>query len=136
MCYSIEMQKQKNPKLRNVFTWELDLDKYGSVVDMNEITAGGQNILTFVTTRGRLCGLDLRSQELAWDLENNPKRGINIVSNYTNIIIFKFRFNVVYGCGPIPELGSTWNQSRFPCDMGHEIPAAHSILATRGTWKS
>ncbi len=65
----------KVPKLKNVFNWQLDLNKHGSVVDMSEVTSGGQNILAFVTSGGRLCGLDLRSKELAWDLENDPKYG-------------------------------------------------------------
>ena len=56
-------QNMKNPKLRNVFNWELKLDKLGSVVDMNEVTTGGQNILAFVTSRGHICGLDLRAKE-------------------------------------------------------------------------
>ena len=69
-------QQHKTPKLKNVFNYQLDLNKQGSVVDMSEVTSGGQNILAFVTSRGRLCGLDLRSRQLAWDLENDPKYGM------------------------------------------------------------
>ena len=87
--FSIEMSQssknsKSNPKLKNVFNWQLDLNKHGSVVDMSEITTGGQNVLTFVTSRGRLCGLDLRTRELAWDLENDPKYGKIIL--YTKYI--------------------------------------------------
>ena len=47
----------------------------GQVVDMAHFTAGGQNVLCYVTTKGRLCGLDLRSNETTWKLNNNPKFG-------------------------------------------------------------
>ena len=39
------------------------------------MTCGGQNVLAFVTTKGHLCGLDLRIPNLAWDLENDPRHG-------------------------------------------------------------
>lgn len=47
----------------------------GQVVEMAHFTAGGQNVLCYVTTKGRLCGLDLRSNETVWRLTNNPKFG-------------------------------------------------------------
>ena len=47
----------------------------GHVVEMAHFTAGGQNVLCYVTTRGRLCGLDLRSNETVWRLTNSPKFG-------------------------------------------------------------
>ena len=47
----------------------------GQVVEMAHFTAGGQNLLCYVTTKGRLCGLDLRSNETVWRLINNPKFG-------------------------------------------------------------
>lgn len=47
----------------------------GQVVDMAHFTAGGQNVLCYVTTKGKLCGLDLRSNETIWRLTNNPKFG-------------------------------------------------------------
>ena len=39
------------------------------------MTCRGQNVLAFVTTKGHLCGLDLRIPNLAWDLENDPRHG-------------------------------------------------------------
>jgi WD40 repeat protein len=48
----------------------------GQVVEMAHFTAGGQNLLSYVTTKGRLCGLDLRSNETVWRLTNNPKFGL------------------------------------------------------------
>ena len=39
------------------------------------MTCGGQNVLVFVTTKGHLCGLDLRIPNLVWDLENDPRHG-------------------------------------------------------------
>lgn len=73
---SIEMSEQsKTPKLKNIFNYELNMDTQGSVVEMSEMTSGGQNVLAFVTTKGHLCGLDLRARELAWNLENDPKYG-------------------------------------------------------------
>ena len=39
------------------------------------MTCGGQNVLAFVTTKGHLCGLDLRILNLVWDLENDPRHG-------------------------------------------------------------
>ena len=77
MCsdFSIESGKQKTPKAKQFLNWPLDYGEYGNVVDMSEFTSGGQNLLTFVTTKGRLCGLDLRAPGLAWDLQNNNKYG-------------------------------------------------------------
>ena len=60
-------------------TRNLDPSIYGSVVEMNEFTSGGQNVLCLVTNKGRLCGLDLRSSQLAWDLKNNPKYGVIVI---------------------------------------------------------
>ena len=59
--------------------WQLDPKEQGSIVEINEISSGGQNVISFVTTKGKLCGLDLRMQELAWDLKNDPKYGTYIV---------------------------------------------------------
>ena len=39
------------------------------------MTCAGQNVLAFVTTKGYLCGLDLRIPNLVWDLENDPRHG-------------------------------------------------------------
>ncbi|XP_019859703.1 PREDICTED: phosphoinositide 3-kinase regulatory subunit 4-like [Amphimedon queenslandica] len=68
--------KQKALKAKDVLRWELDPSLHGSVVEMTEMTCGGQNVLAFVTTKGHLCGLDLRTPNLAWDLENDPRHGL------------------------------------------------------------
>ena len=47
----------------------------GTVIDMVHFTAGGQSVICYATTRGKLCGLDLRSNENVWELTNNPKHG-------------------------------------------------------------
>ena len=53
----------------------MDPNENGLVVDMAHFTAGGQNVLCYVTTKGWLCGLDLRSNDTVWSLTNNPKFG-------------------------------------------------------------
>ena len=73
--YNIDMTKPKSPKLKSYLQYNLDYSQYGSVVDITEITTGGQNVLVFVTTKGKLCGLDLRTKDLAWELNNDPKYG-------------------------------------------------------------
>ena len=47
------------------------------------MTCGGQNVLAFVTTKGHLCGLDLRIPNLVWDLENNHRHG----KSFCNIVL-------------------------------------------------
>ncbi len=54
---------------------QLDPGNYGHVVDMATFTAGGQNVLCLATNAGKLCGMDLRTNKLAWDLTNNSKYG-------------------------------------------------------------
>ena len=53
----------------------VDPSENGLVIDMAHFTAGGQNVLCYATTKGRLCGLDLRSNDTVWSLTNNPKFG-------------------------------------------------------------
>ena len=42
---------------------------------MASFTAGGQDVVCFATTRGKLCGLDLRSNRMVWELTNEAKYG-------------------------------------------------------------
>ena len=79
--------KQKTLKAKDVLRWELDPSLHGSVVEMTEMTCGGQNVLAFVTTKGHLCGLDLRTPNLAWDLENDPRHGIECLLKKTAAIL-------------------------------------------------
>ena len=141
--------QNKNPKLKHVFNWGLDLNKHGSVVDMSEITAGGQNILAFATSKGHLCGLDLRCKELAWDLENDPKYGwllflffsVTCISkgsprlfcNYHAPCFHQLRFNALNGSGPIPVLVGIGNQSGLPHSMGYAVSTPNKKLAARRT---
>ncbi len=67
---------------------QLDLDKYGHVVDMATFTAGGQNVVCLATSTGKLCGLDLRTNMLAWDLTNNSKFGTCTFYYYNGRIDF------------------------------------------------
>ncbi|XP_064396061.1 phosphoinositide 3-kinase regulatory subunit 4-like [Halichondria panicea] len=57
---------------------QLDPGNYGHVVDMATFTAGGQNVLCLATNAGKLCGMDLRTNKLAWDLTNNSKYGLTL----------------------------------------------------------
>ena len=43
---------------------------------MASFTAGGQDVICFATTGGKLCGLDLRSNEMVWELTNEAKYGM------------------------------------------------------------
>ena len=62
--------------LRNQFS--LDPVTHGTVVDLAQFASGGQNILCLATTRGKLCGLDLRTNKEAWDLTNNGRFGLTL----------------------------------------------------------
>ena len=53
----------------------MDPANYGTVVEMASFTAGGQDVVCFATTRGKLCGLDLRSNQMVWELTNEAKYG-------------------------------------------------------------
>ena len=53
----------------------MDPVHYGTVVEMASFTAGGQDVVCFATTGGKLCGLDLRSNEMVWELTNEAKYG-------------------------------------------------------------
>ena len=55
------------------------------MVEISEMTCSGQNVLVFVTTKGHLCGLDLRIPNLVWDLKNDPRHGKSL-SRFRKII--------------------------------------------------
>ncbi|CAH1773990.1 unnamed protein product [Owenia fusiformis] len=59
------------PHTRNV-----DISEVGQVVDMNYADTGSQSILVYATVHGHLIGWDLRSNEVAWNLCNDPKKGL------------------------------------------------------------
>ena len=56
----------------------VDSQVNGTVMDMAQLTAGGQNVLCYVTTRGKLYGLDLRSNDTVWSLTNSAKFGVSV----------------------------------------------------------
>ena len=64
-----------NTKKQLLFESLIDPYERGTIVDMANFTAGGQNVLCYCTTRGKLCGLDLRSNNTVWELSNNAKFG-------------------------------------------------------------
>ncbi len=53
----------------------MDPTESGPVVDMATFTAGGEEVICYATSMGRLCGLDLRSNKPAWELTNSAKFG-------------------------------------------------------------
>ena len=64
-----------NSKKQLLFESLVDSYEHGTIVDMATFTAGGQNVICYCTTRGKLCGLDLRSNNTVWELSNNAKFG-------------------------------------------------------------
>ena len=62
-------------RIKSLLESYVDPRENGVVVDMAHLTAGGQAVLCYATTKGRLCGLDLRSNGTTWSLTNNPKFG-------------------------------------------------------------
>ena len=88
-------------------------------------------VISFVTTKGKLCGLDLRMQELAWDLKNDPKYGtyividkpFNFLENSSGLMLFMaldpFQNWVALGT----SLGY------HVLNLGSEIQSAYSSLA-------
>ena len=64
-----------NTKKQLLFESLIDPYERGTIVDMANFTAGSQNVLCYCTTRGKLCGLDLRSNNTVWELSNNAKFG-------------------------------------------------------------
>ena len=62
-------------RVKSLLESYVDPRENGVVVDMAHFTAGGQAVLCYATTKGRLCGLDLRSNDTVWSLTNNPKFG-------------------------------------------------------------
>lgn len=55
---------------------QLDAEKDGYVVDMHFFDTGSQSVLTYATVYGTIVGWDLRAPEVAWKLENGPRKGV------------------------------------------------------------
>lgn len=68
-------QSSQQSKLQ-VYQTKVDPKEEGIVVDMAQFETGSQSVLTYATSHGLVCGLDLRSSKLAWKLENDPSHGV------------------------------------------------------------
>lgn len=78
----------------------VDSVKYGRVVDISTFSTGGQELICYATSMGKLCGLDLRSSTAAWELTNNAKFGeCGITSKYVGLCLVRtggfMRYTVV-----------------------------------------
>ena len=75
--FSLSVQSKKSGQIRRQLLMDLKVDpaSYGTIVEMASFTAGGQDVICFATTRGKLCGLDLRSNQIVWKLTNEAKYG-------------------------------------------------------------
>ena len=62
-------------KRQLVFETTLDPSENGTVVDMSTFSIGGDEVICYSTTMGKLSGLDLRSSKPAWQLTNCAKYG-------------------------------------------------------------
>lgn len=57
-------------------TKNIDVDSEGLIVDMTYFDTGSQNVIAYTTVHGLIVGWDLRSQHVAWKLQNDPKLGL------------------------------------------------------------
>lgn len=73
--FSIQSKKSGQNRRQLLLDSRVDPANYGTVVEMASFTAGGQDVICFATTRGKLCGLDLRSNRMVWELTNEAKYG-------------------------------------------------------------
>ena len=78
VCPSHSVQSKKSGQIRKQLLLDSRMDpaRYGTVVEMASFTAGGQDVICFATTGGKLCGLDLRSNQMVWELTNEAKYGM------------------------------------------------------------
>ena len=77
LCCSIEPKKTSGggSKRQLVLETRVDPTEQGTVVDMSTFSTGGEEVLCYSTSMGKLAGLDLRSGKLAWELSNSAKFG-------------------------------------------------------------
>lgn len=75
---SLSVQSKKSGQIRKQLLLDSRVDpaNYGTIVEMASFTAGGQDVICFATTRGKLCGLDLRLNQMVWELTNEAKYGM------------------------------------------------------------
>ncbi len=62
-------------KRQLVLETSVDPAEHGMVVDMSTFSTGGEEVLCYATSMGKLAGLDLRSGKPAWELSNSAKFG-------------------------------------------------------------
>ena len=74
--FSIQSKKTGPNRRQLLLDSRVDPANYGTVVELASFTAGGQDVVCFATTRGKLCGLDLRSNQMVWELTNEAKYGM------------------------------------------------------------
>ena len=74
--HSIQSKKTGQSRRQLLLDSRVDPANYGMVVELASFTAGGQDVVCFATTRGKLCGLDLRSNQMVWELTNEAKYGM------------------------------------------------------------
>ena len=72
--FSIQSKKSGQNRRQLLLDSRVDPANYGTVVEMASFTAGEQDVVCF-TTREKLCGLDLRSNRMVWELTNEAKYG-------------------------------------------------------------
>jgi hypothetical protein len=73
---SIDAKKVGGSNRRQlVLETTVDPAENGEVVDMATFSAGGDEVLCYATSMGKLCCLDLRSSRPAWELSNPAKFG-------------------------------------------------------------
>ena len=62
-------------KRQLILETSVDPVENGTVVDMATFSMGGEEVISYATSMGKLCGLDLRSNKPAWQLTNSSKFG-------------------------------------------------------------
>lgn len=79
----LSIQSKKSGQIRRqlLLDTKVEPSEYGTVVEMASFTAGRRDVICFATTRGKLCGLDLRSNRIVWELTNEAKYGRNMYYN-------------------------------------------------------
>lgn len=76
MC-SIEPKKTSGGSNKRQLVMETSVDpvEHGTVVEMATFSTGGEELVCYATSMGKLAALDLRSGKLAWELSNSSKFG-------------------------------------------------------------
>ena len=76
LCFSIETKKVGGSNKRQLLLdTTIDPTENGTIIDMATFVNGGEEVICFATTMGKLYGLDIRSNKPAWDLKNSAKFG-------------------------------------------------------------